>query len=83
MKKGEARWIVERLISLFRALENEYVEEPEPQRPEELPGLDGEPEYFVQLMQYLRERNSDAARSNEHDEHDDEEKTVQTVGSHR
>ena len=66
---------MERLISLFRALENEYVEEPEPQRPEELPGLDGEPEYFVQLMEYLRERN-DAARGNE-------EKTVQTVGSHR
>ena len=69
------------MISLFRALENEYVEEPEPQRPEELPGLDGEPEYFVQLMQYLRERNSDASLSNEHD--GDEEKTVQTVGSHR
>ena len=73
---------MERLISLFRALENEYVEEPEPQRPEELPGLEGEPEYFVQLMQYLRERNSDAARSDERDD-GDEEKTVQTVGSHR
>ena len=73
---------MERLISLFRALENEYEEFEEPQRrPEELPGLDGEPEYFVQLMEYLRERN-DAARSYEHDEAD-EEKTVQTVGSHR
>ena len=67
---------MERLISLFRALESE--EEPAPRRPEELPGLQGEPEYFVQLMEYLRERNAHGRISNE-----PEKETVQTVTSHR
>ena len=75
------RWIVERLISLFRALEAEEEPASRPRSPEELPGLEGEPEYFVHLMEHLRERNGHAASSSDERE---EEKTVrETVSSHR
>jgi len=51
---------MERLISLFKRPQD--FEPLETSRREqllsaELKGLDGEPEYFVQLMDYLRQRN--------------------------
>ena len=55
---------MERLISLFRQPEQLDFDEPtiglEPQLLETK--SDNEPEYFVQLMQYLRARNDRPAR---------------------
>ena len=56
---------MQRLISLFKRPED--FEPLEPRRRNELlsaelKGLAGEPEYFVQLMDFLRDRNDDARR---------------------
>ena len=55
---------MERLISLFRRPDEfEFADFDQSAYPWlEGNGEDGEPEYFVQLMQYLREQREDASR---------------------
>ena len=53
---------MQRLISLFQQPREAYESPPGQESPrQEKPLFPGEPEYFEQLMQYLRQRKNDAA----------------------
>ena len=52
---------MDRLISLFRQAPDEYETVAEDFPTQDRPLFPGEPEYFEQLMQYLRRRNQEAS----------------------
>jgi hypothetical protein len=61
--KERARFVMERLISLFR--EPDYESPPAPESEQRPPQADEEPVYFKQLLEYLRQRKESASAASD------------------